>query len=85
VAAARVHRTAVAIRGVNRRPEARHEVHHTRDSGRAGRSIGALSGARREDRSAETGRSTDEPRGQSSVLVRDPRHLVPAVTRASSW
>lgn len=84
VAAAGIHRAAVAVRGVDRRLEARHEVHHTRDSRGTGGPIGAFVGARRQDRAAETGRRADESRGPSPLLVRDPRHLVAAAAGASS-
>lgn len=84
VAAARVYRTALTVRGPDRRPEARDEVHDTRDSGGTGGPIGTVRGAHRQDRAAETGRPADESRGQSSLLVRDPRHLVTAVAGAPS-
>lgn len=84
MATAGIHGASLAVRGVNRRLEARHEIHHPRDSRRTGWSVSPLGGTRRQDGTAETSWPADESRSQGALLVGDPHHLVTAVAGTPS-
>lgn len=85
MATTRVYWATLAIRGINRRFKTRHEIHHTRDSRRSSGPICSLSGTPCQNRTAETSWSANESRSQTSLLVRNPRHLVTAFIGASPW